>query len=357
MSRTTMSETIKGRVQAAARQLGTADPVTYIGALIERSFPLPPGSPHYAANTLTPGAVPVEPSYSEQEPHVLRLTISPLVGSSPISRRDEATREMRRLVGPLFGHDALRWFDQRSEEWRSMMSSPHLEYGAWFGTAYDEDGLYASKVYYELHPEQMAALPISLRSLVQSALQAMPRLIPVFTSIRCGRDTGSQRVTFAPRGPLRLNDLAPLLNALGLGHQLPGIMQVVGLCLGGRFELPDNAALLGLRETSEGPELKFEVLLGMIPDLPPNFLNLLALGLAERPRQLAALGRWLHAFTPEDYDWPGDFSVLSIRTTARTPARVSLYLRPIEFEIRQRLSNVPGFRQDPYDLNAGAAAA
>ena len=29
--------------------------------------------------------------------------------ASPVSRRDEATREMRRLVGPLFGSSALRW--------------------------------------------------------------------------------------------------------------------------------------------------------------------------------------------------------------------------------------------------------
>jgi len=84
----------------------------------------------------------------------------------------------------------------------------------------------------------------------------------------------------------------------------------------------------------------------MIPDLPPNFLDLLTLGLAERPRQLHALGRWLHAFTPESAEWPGSFSVLSIRTTPRLPARVSLYLRPAEFEIKRRLTDLT--RIHPY---------
>jgi hypothetical protein len=78
----------------------------------------------------------------------------------------------------------------------------------------------------------------------------------------------------------------------------------------------------------------------MLPDVPPSFLDLLALGLSERPRELHALGRWLRALTPETHDWPGNFSVLSVRATPRTPARVSLYLRPVEFEIQRRLSDV-----------------
>ncbi|MFP3560006.1 hypothetical protein SB861_56875, partial [Paraburkholderia sp. SIMBA_049] len=54
---------------------------------------------------------------------------------------------------------------------------------------------------------------------------------------------------------------------------------------------------------------------------------------AERPRGLHALERWMGAFTPEDAHWPGRFSIVSLRTDAASPARVSLYLRPIEFEL------------------------
>jgi hypothetical protein len=252
-------------------------------------------------------------------------------------RRDDATREMRRLIGPLFGGDALHWFDQRSEEWRGLASSGRLDYGAFFGTSFDRDGLHASKIYYEMQPYQVEALTGLLRPLIRMAMEAMPNLTPVFTSISCGRDNGGQRVTLFHRGPLRLRDLGPLLLKIGLGHQLPSLMQVIGLTLGGRFDLPERAVMIGLQDTPEGPELKLEIMLGMIPDLPPSFLDLLALGLSERPRELHALNRWLAAFTPESTDWPGRFSVLSIRTTPRTSARVTLYLRPIEFEVGQHL--------------------
>jgi hypothetical protein len=340
-----MADVVARRLQSAARQLRTADPLNFVKPLIDRSFRLPPGAPEYAANALTPGAVPCEPAFSEHEPGPLRFNLLPLASdASPVARRDEATREMRRLVGPLFGAGALRWFDHRSEEWRGQASPSRLAYGAWFGTAYDKDGLCASEVSYELHPGQAEVLPGLLKNLVHIARETLPSLIPVFTSIQCGRSTGSQRAVFLHRGPLKLNSLGPLLERLGLAHQLPGLMQVVGLALGGRFDLPERSVLLGLRETEEGPEVQLEVLLEMLPDVPPSFLDLLALGLAERPRQLQALGQWLRAFTPDTHEWPGRFSVLSIRATPRTPARVRLHLRPVEFEVAQRLSDVTRLR-------------
>jgi hypothetical protein len=111
---------------------------------------------------------------------------------------------------------------------------------------------------------------------------------------------------------------------------------VIGLTLVGRFHLPDGAVLVGLAETPEGPELKLEILLGRLPDVPNSFLDLLAMGLSERPQELRALVRWLRAFTPEDGGSPGEISVLSIRTTPRTSPKVSLYLRPVEFEVGRR---------------------
>jgi hypothetical protein len=114
---------------------------------------------------------------------------------------------------------------------------------------------------------------------------------------------------------------------------MPGILQILGLVLGGRFDLPAKATLIGVGQSSAGPEIEIYVLLGMIDDLPPNFLGLLTLGLSERPRELTALERWMAAFTPEDDVWPGRFSILSVRTSPTVPPRVSLYLRPAEFEI------------------------
>jgi hypothetical protein len=118
-------------------------------------------------------------------------------------------------------------------------------------------------------------------------------------------------------------------------------MRVVGVALGGRFELPHGSVLLGLRNTPAGAEVKLEILLAALPDLPARFLDLLRLGLAERPRQLAALERWLDAFGVDESGEPGNFSVLSVRVTPRSPARISLYVRPIEFELRDALDQEP----------------
>ena len=333
-----MSRHVKDSLRYAARALGVRDPLPLMQPLIDRTFSRRDDDAAYADNRLAPGAVPYEPSFSEAEPNFLRFTIEPLgPGASPVSRRDEATREMRRLVGPLFGNDALRWFDSRSEEWRGFGGLGWMNYGAWFGSAFDEDGLYAAKVYYELLPSQIEALSPGLARLTRHVMDEMPGLMPIFTSIGCKRDAGSQRVTFLHRGALALSALGPLMNRLGIGHQLPSLMRAVGVALGGRFELPNGGVLIGVRETPEGVELKLEALLSALPDLPARFLDLLRLGLAERPRQIAALDRWLGAFGVGDANEPGQFSVLSVRVTPKSAARISLYVRPIEFELREQL--------------------
>lgn len=333
-----VSNLVKRSLRSASRALGTRDPLPYLDGLIDRTFYLPDDDTSYANNSLTPGAVPYEPSFSESEPKILRFTIEPLgPNAPPVARRDEATREMRRLISPIFGRDALRWFDSRSEEWRGFGGMSWMNYGAWFGSAFDEDGLYAAKIYYELLPSQIDALSPGLAQLTRQVMTEMPGLMPIFTSIGCKKEAGSQRVTFLHRGALAVTALGPLMNRLGIGHQLPSLMRIVGVALGGRFELPPGGVLVGVRDTADGAELKLEILLAAIPDLPARFLDLLKLGLAERPRQLAALSRWLEAFGMDDASEQGHFSVLSIRVTPNSPARISLYVRPIEFEMREAI--------------------
>jgi hypothetical protein len=268
----------------------------------------------------------------------LRFTVEPLGPlESPMARRDEATFEMRRLVAPVFGDGALRWFDRHSEEWRGMSGASRLRYGAFFGSSFDPEGLRSAKVYYEMSPGQVHALPTGLTSLAEDAMQALPGLFPIFTSITCGRSRGKQRATFVHRGPLRLADLDPLLRRVNLAGQLPALMQLFGVALGGRFELPEQSVLLSLGQTDEGTELELYVLLGLIPDLPANFMHLLNLGLAERPRELQAMRQWLDAFRPSPESPAGNFSVLSVRLSPSQSAKASLYLRPIEFEINEQL--------------------
>jgi hypothetical protein len=337
-TRAPLATKVKSRLMSAARTLGTSDPVRPIHRLIDSTFALPDGDPRYGDNALTPRAPPIEPSFSELQPDVLRFTIEPLgPGASGVDRRNEATREMRRLIAEHFGREALRWFDKQSEAWRGVGTGGNLGYGAFFGTTSDRDGLAASKVYYETGASQLTALPSGLLGIVQTVTSLMPGLRPLFTTLSAMRSDGGQRLTFAQPSAIRISDFQPVLDALGLGDRMPGLLQTIGLTLGGRFDLPPNSCLVAVGEDAEGlPEFEIYVMLGMIPDVPTNFLQLLSLGLNERPRELKALERWLSAFTPDDDVWPGHFSILSLRTGRRAPARISLYLRPAEFELPAR---------------------
>lgn len=334
MPRPPLANQVAARLRHAAALLHTADPSETLNGMLKRTFVLPQGDPRYARNHLTPGAAPIEPSWSTAQSDQLRVNLQPLgPEASGVDRRDEATREMRRLVGTFFGREALHWFDARSEAWRGFGSGGNLNFGAFFGTSHDRDGLYNSKVYYENGAGQIDALPMSLFGVVSTALSLMPSLRPLFTTISAQRDFGGQRITFAYPPALRLADLQPLLDAFGLGGRMPALLQIFGVTLGGRFDLPAQSTLIGVGHGPDGPEVELYVLLDRVPDLPPNFLGLLTLGLSERPRELAALERWMSAFTPEDEVWPGRFSILSVHTSARNAPRVSLYLRPAEFEI------------------------
>lgn len=332
-----LSRRITHRLERAARMMGARDPTGPLEGLIQRTFPYPAGHPAYAENALSPGAAPFEPSFSELQPGALRFTLEPLPPEAgPHDRRDEATREMRRLVSSFMGREMLRWFDERSEPFRGFGSGGRLGYGAFFGAATDRDGLAGARVYYELDGTGIANLTPRLLPVATAALAHLPGLRPLFTTIAAARGEGDQRITFQHPGAMRLADLEPLMEQLGLAHRLPGLMQILGLVLGGRFDLPAGSALVAFGVGAGGVELELYVALDAIPDLPPQFLELLTLGLSERPRELHALSRWMGAFTPEDEAWPGRFSILSVRCAAASPPRVSLYLRPAEFEIAPR---------------------
>ena len=331
-----LANKVKARLQKASHRLGTANPVEPLSGLLNRTFVYPEGDSRYVRNALLPYAPPFEPSFSEDQHNNLRFTIEPLPPeASSVDRRDEATREMRRLIRECVGREALYWFDRSSEHHRGFSNTGQLNYGAFFGSSYDRNGLNTSKVYYELPHGRgsIDGLPTSLHRIVMGAMQMLPGLVPLFTTIAATRELGDQRLTFAVTQPLKLADLQPLMDRLAIGHQLGGIIQTLGLVLGGRFELPENSALVAFGEGSDGPCFEIYVLLPAIPDVPPSFLSLLTMSMAERPSGLRALERWMGAFTPEEAHWPGNFTIVSLKTSRSRPPRVSLYLRPIEFDM------------------------
>ena len=334
-----MSHVVRHRLAHAAHNLGTVDPSAYLGRAFDEAFDLPQGDGRYGMNSLSPGAAPLETSFSEAEPYGLRFTMEPLgPHGTPGMKRQEASRQVRRLIGPMFGNDALYWFDRTSEEHRGNTGGAGLHFGAWMGAAFDRDGLYSSKAYYELRNQNLIELPQPLRGYVDMARNALPSLQPLFSTISVRQNAGKQRITFRVNGAIRVEDFRPMLEALGLDDKMAQLTRLFGLALGGLFEAPDGSVLVGIADSPDGPEVKVELLVAAIPELPNSFVDLLRLGLSERPRHLRALDHWMGAFTPEGADMPGDFSVMSVKLTRPNPAQVSLYLRPMGFEIAQEMA-------------------
>jgi hypothetical protein len=352
MSTPRAADVAKRRLTLAARRLGTTNPVDAIGALIDRSFDLPLGDPRYGKNELTPGTMALEHSFSEMAGQSLRLDLEPLgPHASPHSRQQEASREMRRLVQANFGRPALEWFDRRSEPWRGMGIHGNARFGAWFGMGADPSGLQEAKVYYELRPGELDGLPPNLQHAARVAMASLPSLVPIFTSIACGRRRGAQRLYFFHRGDLRLLDLEPLLHRLGVGHQLPSLLAAAGVVLGGRFILPEGSVILGLRDTQKGIEMKLDVLVPGVPDPPQQMTGLLNLAMSDRPQSQRLLQQWLQAMTPDDEDGPGRISVVSFRVQPRLSTRCSLYIRPNGYTQQGRRAVAPGAPRpsaDPY---------
>ncbi len=348
------AEIAKQRLRLAAQRLGTQDPAQHIGGLLDRSFDLPIGDPRYGNNSLLPGHLPLETSFSETSHDALRIDMEPLGPLvSPHTRVHEVSREARRLVSGQYGDAALRWFDERSEAFRGSRLHGGAKFGAWFGAQFDAGGVGETKVYYELGPGDLDDLPPTLRHVCRVAQSCLPRLVPIFTSISCNRSQGNQRVYFYYAGDLRLLDLEPLMNQLGVGHQLPSLLTAVGLILGGRFVLPAGSVVIALRDTGKGIEMKFEILLPQIPDPPREMHSLIQLHMSQRPEAQRSLQRWLSAMTPEGNRTAGDMTVLSARVTPTTGARLTLYFRPSGYDqtssrVREQPMVIPVRPPDPY---------
>ncbi|WP_447755409.1 hypothetical protein [Sphingopyxis fribergensis] len=334
MANQPFSAQVMNRLSHAAQRLRTADPRDYVGGFIADSFRKPQGDLSYARNALAPGAAALEPQFSAKAPRSLAFNMEPLgPDASGWDRRTGTNREMRRLVDANFGNSALRWFDECSEGFRGMSVGSGLNYGAFFGSSFDSGGLQTASVSYEGGTDQLGQVNPALARLIGTAMAGMPGLRPIFTTLVAGRDYGSQWATFLITNGLRVADLQPMMEELGLGTKLSQILQIVGIALGGRFDLPSGSTLVALGRGPEGPEMELQIMLDAIPDVPPNFLQLLTMNLRERPRELTALERFLEAFTPADGVWPGRFSVLGIKIAPSGPPKVSLFLRPVEFEI------------------------
>jgi hypothetical protein len=308
-------------LRTASQRLHTANPVEQLSDVLEEALPLPVGDRAYSGQRL------LEPHFSESTADNLTFHMSAAAPRSSAGERIEtAARVMRNLVNMNFGSQALHWLDSRLEPVHGCSRS--ASWGASFGCGYDRNGMTESLVSVEWGPRLMEALPSGLYRMARIATGLLPGLRPVVSSIRCGRSSGSQQITFEVDAALPLEDLRPLMEELGLGPQHGSLMSAVGFLLGARFTLPPETATLTLRPLRNGVELRLDVFLDALADVPPQLQSLLRLQLGERPRSLRALDRWLRAMTPDSFEHPGDVSVLSVWVRPDTSARVALFLRP-----------------------------
>ncbi len=314
----------KRLLRMASQRLHTANPTEELSDILEASFPLPPGDKAYHGRLL-------EPSFSEVASNNLSFIMNTGgPGATPADQLETSTHAMRRLVGRHFGSEALHWLDGRIEPMRGGHRA--LSWGALFGSGFDRNGVMESLVSYEWGPGLMDSLPPTLHRIARIAMEALPGLRPAFSTIRCGRSSGNQWLTFEVDYALPLTNLKPLMDNLGLGHQHAGLMSACAFILGARFTLPPDTSTITLRPTRVGIEMRLDVNLDILPDAPPQLMSLMRLQMAERPTSLRALDRWLTALTPDGYDGPGSVSVLSVQVRPDMPARVALYLRPAALE-------------------------
>jgi hypothetical protein len=325
--RDTLALRARRLLSQSARQLGTADPLDDVGEALDEQLDVPYGEPT--------DDTPLSTHFSEQTPEhlnfVMRATGQGVTGADRIA---SASHAMSHVVDRHFGRAARHWLDNQLEPIRSQDNSRSASWGAAFGSAFDRAGLAESYVHCEWGPGLMDALPGPLHRIARLALEAMPGLRPVIMSVRCGRAAGAQQLSFESERPMSLPALQPLMDQLGLAHRHAGLMSAVAFILGARFVLPAEAAMVTLRPLRQGVEMRLDVSLDAIPDLPSQLMALTRLQMSERPRSVHGMDRWLTALTPDGYPGPGTVSVLSVWVRPDLPARVALYLRPASLDPR-----------------------
>ncbi len=346
MSRQRAADVAKRLLGSASRRLLTPDPTDLpaMSAALDESLDWRLGQ---APSWHTHG--PFEPNFSETRGHALGFQVAP--GDSyttPGDKIDLATRAMRSIIAADLGSDARRWFDERTEPFRSNNFSFATGFGANFATAVDRNGIVEAAATYGWPAELTNQFPDTLIEMANRAMTALPALQPFFTTIRAGRCAGGQQITFDIIREIDFSELLPLMQSFGMENRHAGLVTVGAFVLGARYKLPARSATLTLLRSGSEVEMRLDIDLDALPDAPPVLLPLLRLPMAERPAGLQAFDRWLTALTPDGYTGPGSVTVFSIRVRPSMPARIAVYLRPIAFEDAPPESSQAGFPSDEF---------
>ena len=264
-----------------ATAIGVAEPEPWLGLLLS-------GGLRDIGNTLLPGYLPVESSFSQQTPGALRLDVEVF----------DPAAAARRLVASDFDATA----------------------GAtgFIGVVIDATGLVEVKLY----------KPGGGADPLLTGLPVRPQMV----SHVAGRRQVADRVYHVCTGPVPLRSLVPLLAATGNQHATPAFLAAVAE-LTGAMVLPPDAAMVALRPAAGGVEVKVEVLAAACP-LPAAELAARIRGLlAATPAAATAYGTWAAAVTG------GSAAVLpatvvSVRIAPGTGPSLTVYAHPARLAAR-----------------------
>ncbi|GAA3876816.1 hypothetical protein [Celeribacter arenosi] len=324
------ADAAKTLLHSAARRMMTADPTTdgTVSRALDQSLDWT-----LDQRTRDPSTGrSFEPTFAENDGRALSFQVQPSGhGFSPADQREITDGTARSLIYSHFGAEPLRWYDGRTEGVRSRFGvSAGL--GARYSLGLDNEGLREVAAHYEWGPSVWDVLPAQVMTLARTVLDHMPSLSPFATTVRTSRMSGGQQISFDIPTETSLDAFRPLMEALGMGNRHGGFMTLLAFVLGARFSLPANVATLTLLNSQQGPEMRLDVNIDALPDVPEQLLPLMRLPMTERPQNLAALDRWMTAMTPDGYYGPGSVTVLSVRVKPSMPARLALYLRPVSMD-------------------------
>jgi hypothetical protein len=309
---------LRKRLGIIAERLGTADPSEWLGDVLDTAFGRPLTDRAYAHNALVPGGLPLEVSFSEENPDQLRLDLQPSDVDTPAARRRDDTLAIVRRVG-----DAA--FDDRCAVWSRYAHADR--FGAFLGAALGPSGPTTVKAYLELDPSTRPdRLPGTLAAAAALVARHVPGVVPHLAAVAA--DDRPARVYLACREGLRVLALDGLLAAIGLRHRLPAVATAVAALTGRRLLLPEDAALIAIaqRRDTNDVEIKIELLADALaePDMRATAVERL---LTERPASLTAYHRWLAAVGQG-----AETTVVSVRLAGDGPPTLNIYQRLTEAE-------------------------
>jgi hypothetical protein len=322
-----LAPSVRAYLEAVARRLGAASPDRVLASVIDRTFVLPAGDGGYIANSLAPGALPIELSFVESEADCLRVDLEPCVLLNPVERRRDTHACASQIVASEWGGPRRAAFEAAASR-VDFGSSDAPRFGAFLGATFDRAGLRAVKVYYEMTPDLVKHDIGGAGAIFSRVRRSVPCVTPVFVSVACERAGVAERVYLACRGELRLLDLLPLMRLLGLEHRLPELASLALSLDGATYALTTNGAILGIRGTAAGHELKLEIPVAADGGVQQAAWFAFESLLRERPESRRAYMTWLAALTSHGASARGTISVLSMRASAAKPCRIGLYVRP-----------------------------